>query len=212
MAELLNSGVISMGTAAVPQSCEWLESSLSIPEEIRKHISRITRQLHNTDEPLTENHLWESIAANASPAWVCTREDLLKADANLRHIQSDEQVSLGLIGDALDGEDTVRIKDAYSEALAAFVLTDETLRCDTELQRQLNVLHTHWSKIETSIQMSRAMLVATREMEKAEADAAASSKNFSLKKIFSKISQSFTGSKPTPDASPLTSMTQTAKA
>jgi hypothetical protein len=184
MPEFLNSVDISMGKDISSPAFDWESITASKPEPTMKRISSVVSSLRDSRSPLSDAHLWQAIAAEASTAWQQAKADLSRADADLCRIESDEEIPLGSIGNALDGEETAHIREAQRERLAQFVLIDETLRTDEGLQQKLDDLRAHWSMIETSLDMSREMREMTRELEKVAPPAP-----FTLRGIFGRFSK-----------------------
>lgn len=180
-------------SAAAP---EWPEVMGKKAGSMGQLISRIVRGLQDSNEPLNEKHLWEFIAGNDSTEWQKARHLLREAENRIQHFQSDENVPLGLIGSALESDETTRAGNDYVEALASFTLIDEELRLDSELQRQFNALHAHWAMIEKSLQMAREVRALTRELEKLDTPPVAA--GLTLRKVFGAFARNLTGKKTSP--------------
>ena len=120
---------------------------LSLPDELaewaeqnKEMVLRIHHALSDTYNTLTEEQLWEVIAAAASPEWRTAREELAAAEEQWADLNSPENASLGAIGNALDSEETADVGKNFAVALSDFTIIDEGLRQRADLRKLLQVL------------------------------------------------------------------------
>ncbi len=112
---------------------EWVEQNQDL-------ILRIQAALKDSYANLTNDQLWEAIAANSSPEWRLARADLQDAEKTWNSLHHPAKMPLGLIGQALDSEETNSAGDRYTLSLSHFTIIDEGLRQRPDLEKLLNVL------------------------------------------------------------------------
>lgn len=104
-------------------------------------IDKIQAGLNATyDRRLTEDQLWEIIAAAAAPEWVESKSALDAAETAWTKLHSPEEEPLGLIGSALQSDKTNPAAENFIAKLSDFTVINEGLRQRPDLASLLKVL------------------------------------------------------------------------
>ena len=127
---------------------QWAENN-------RHVIDHIDNALHQSESPLTEKQIWNLIARTYSREWADANAQCQAAEQQIRILKSDDNMPLGLIGAALEGDTITKVKNAQLAALTHFTIIDEMLRMDDDLQILLQSLVLHQRTIEHSMGLTR---------------------------------------------------------
>ena len=104
---------------------------------------------------ISEGAIWDMIASEFSPEWMHAKSTLNSAEQQIKFVNLPENMPLGLIGKALHSEETNGAQRAHANALAGFVIIDETLRQEQVLQKLLDAVKSHQQIITQSLELSR---------------------------------------------------------
>ncbi|MBU6476069.1 MAG: hypothetical protein KGL10_00280 [Alphaproteobacteria bacterium] len=144
---------------------------IGLPDELaewadqnRPLILRIQGALNNSYAGLTNDQLWEAIAANCSPEWQLAQAGLRAAEKEWNDLNHPANRPLGLIGQALDSEETERAGDRYALSLSHFTIIDEGLRQRPDLEKLLNVLLVQKRMLGQSEAMTLRTLLSTEQL------------------------------------------------
>ena len=159
-------------------------------------LDRIQHELLTYDDKPTEKQLWEAIASSCSPEWRAAWANFLDAEAQWKFLNSPKEVSLGLIGDALDSHETGIARESYNDSLVNFTFKNEELIQDTYINELLKTLLEQTRILEQSKENTNITQTATDTMadmdstgsEKTIQTPSAQEKNTSpLSQIFNKL-------------------------
>ena len=124
-------------------------------------IIRIQRELLTYDNKLTEKQLWEVIAGSCSPEWRTAWDGFLDAEAQWKHLNSPKEVSLGLIGHALDSHETDIARELYNASLIKFTFKNEELMQDAYIVDLLKTLREQTHILEQSEENTKTTQTTT---------------------------------------------------
>ncbi|MFH1158739.1 MAG: hypothetical protein V1721_07675, partial [Pseudomonadota bacterium] len=127
-------------------------------------MSRIQNELLAYDNKPTEKQLWEAIAGHCSPEWLAAWTGFLEAEAQWKHLNSPEEISLGLIGDALNSYETGIARDLYNASLVKFTFKNEELIQDAYIGGLLKVLWKQTRMLERSEEITGTVQTATNAL------------------------------------------------
>lgn len=120
---------------------------ISLPDELaewadqnQELVLRIQNALSETYDKLTEDQIWEVIAANSSAEWRKARADLRIVEEEWADLRRPENTPLGSIGEALDSDETNVVREKYTISLSQFTVINEGLRRREDLRNLLGVL------------------------------------------------------------------------
>lgn len=143
---------------------KWIE----LPDELARWadqnqelIRRVQGALSDTYDTLTDEQLWEVIAATCSTEWLEARADLRTAELLWKDMTDPKKASLGAIGEALDCEENDAVKNQCAFSLAHFTVINEGLRQREDLSRLLSVLLVQKRMLERSAERTRNLQKAT---------------------------------------------------
>lgn len=182
---------------------KWIE----LPEDLAKWVDknqemveRVLNALSDTYDTLSDDQLWEAIAATNSPEWREAKEDLRTAELRMEDLNSPEKTSLGLIGSALDSDETNAAKEQHTVSLSHFTVINEGLRQREDLSRLLSVLLVQKRMLERSsvgsqdIHKTNAKLAfAEASTPKSNTPAEKPTSGFGIRNIFKKHSDRLFG-------------------
>ena len=120
----------------IPLSDDLTKSDL-LNQEMLVHIQHA---LLTYDNKPTEKELWEVIASSCSPEWRTAWANFLDAEAQWKYLNSPKEISLGLIGDALDSHENGIARESYNDSLVNFTFKNEALIQETYINELLKVL------------------------------------------------------------------------
>jgi hypothetical protein len=116
-------------------------------------LSRLAPLLES-QAPLTEQHLWETLAENWSPEWAAARAALRESERRLARLNSPEHAPLGAIGHALDSAELNDVQHHHTLELAKFTVINESLLCDETVGRLLETLRGQIATVESSLRIT----------------------------------------------------------
>lgn len=137
---------------------DWAESNRSMISRLSSAIS------HKPSMP--EEAVWGLIASEYSPEWARAKSQLKSAEHEVHLLSLPENVSLGLIGSALDSHVTNNAHNQHAIALAAFTIVDESLRQHDQLSTLLSAAKEHQRTIAESLELSRNAATMTAAFSK----------------------------------------------
>ena len=137
---------------------DWAESNRSMISRLSSAIS------HKPHMP--EEAVWGLIASEFSPEWARAKSQLKSAEHEVHLLSLPENVSLGLIGSALDSHVTNSAYNQHAIALAVFTIVDEGLRQHDQLSSLMSAAKAHQRTIKQSLELSRAAATATAAFSK----------------------------------------------
>jgi hypothetical protein len=156
------------GTSDHFHASQWPETMGRWVHKYTDLIRPVKHALFSMRAPVTEHTLWEALAGTQSPAWAAAKSSLAIAEERLRDVLSPENRPLGAIGDALAGEEVRAAQAEHSEALAAYIATDEEHRQDTGMTGKFGHLLAWQATIEKSLDLSQNVLDITEKMKPEE--------------------------------------------
>jgi hypothetical protein len=133
---------------------QWPEDMRHWANTHEGFIPKIEESIFKGKHPLTIRHLWDIIAEHYSLEWREAKNNLTAAEKDISRFLEPENIPLGLIGRALASQETALAEDMHCTTLASFIMVDENLRQDKNLQMLLRTLQDHVSAIDTSLCMS----------------------------------------------------------
>lgn len=175
---------------------------ITLPDELRELIEhnqelveRVLGALSDTYSTLTEEQLWDVIAAASSPQWKQARMELDGAEACWADLNKPDNMPLGSIGEALDSDMTTSVKKDVTVKLSEFKIYDEGLRQREDLKKLLGVLLVLQRMVDRSAEITRQVQKSTVRLAEHLAYSirddfrAASRRPSHLRKQFGKIAQ-----------------------
>jgi hypothetical protein len=136
---------------------------IRLPEELqdwadahKPMISRLSAAIAKKPT-MPEGAVWEMIAAEFSPEWMHAKSNLKSAEQQVKYLALPENMPLGLIGGALQSEETNHAHQTLAHAMADFTILDETLRQQEKLRNLLGAARKHQKTIRDSLDISRQM-------------------------------------------------------
>ncbi len=132
-------------------------------------IAEIQDHIEKTGALLDESLLWDMVAAKNSPDWIASKNTLEDCRLDLEDRLSDDNIPLGLIGQAFDGGALDDSRDAYTLALCQFTILNEELRQRSDLQSTLSQLGKIQKQLKASYDISKQELKTTKKLEKKSA-------------------------------------------
>jgi hypothetical protein len=137
---------------------------MSLPAELtewawqnREMVMRIQTALTESYATLSDEQVWEAIAAAASPEWKKARRELDAAETRWNELNSPENAPLGAIGLALDSDENNSARAVLDVSLSHFTIINEGLRKREDLGRLLNVLLVQKRMLEQSTENTRTV-------------------------------------------------------
>lgn len=159
---------------------------LGLPEELadwvhKNHelVSRVQQGLRSSyAEEITPQKLLEIVAAASNdPDFMKAQGERLEAEKVWNELSHPANAPLGLIGLALESDESVRAHERYISALANFTIISEGLmERRPDLAKLLNVLLVQKRMLDLSLTRARQVLKAAQEM----------AEMFSLRDVFRK--------------------------
>jgi len=144
---------------------------MSLPDNKTKYdllnqeaMIRIQHELLTYDNKLTEKQLWEVVARSCSPEWRTAWDGFLDAEAQWKHLNSPKEVSLGLIGHALDSHETDIARELYNASLIKFTFKNEELMQDAYIVELLKTLREQTHILEQSEESTKTAQTATNTL------------------------------------------------
>lgn len=129
-------------------------------------IVEIQDRIEKTGALLDESLLWDMVAAKSSPDWVTHKNTLEGCRVDLEDRLSDDNIPLGLIGQAFDGGALDDSRDAYTVALCQYTILNEELRQRSDLQATLSYLGQVQKQLKTAYDIRKQEFKAPRKLEK----------------------------------------------
>jgi hypothetical protein len=144
---------------------------IALPDDLAKWagqnqelVERVKNALSDTCGALTEEQLWEAIAASCSPEWREARTTLQGAEYRWKDLNSPEKTSLGLIGNALDSDENNAARSQFAFSLACFTIVNEGLRQRGDLDRLLKVMLAQKRMLDRSAEQTHHLQEATTHL------------------------------------------------
>ena len=155
---LYNYGSREVTNTLPKELSDWVSKNTAIVEKIRK-------ALEVTKEELNEEALWEIVATHTSEQWAEARNNFNAAEAKWAELNTDNEVTLGSIGDALEWHIRTPVKDEFDASLAYFKITDEGLREREDLKNLMQVFKVINRLNQTSLDTTQSLRKTTAKLE-----------------------------------------------
>jgi len=147
------------------------KNPLGLPDELAEWadqnstmIRRVLRALGESYVSLTEDQIWDAVAATSSPDWQRKRAALEVAEQSLNRLNDPLHVSLGAIGEAFESEETAGVHERYAYCLSDFTIINEGLRQRPDLSNLLSVLMAQKRMLERSETQTSRVAAVTAEL------------------------------------------------
>lgn len=159
----VGSGWHQVNTTTAPLK-DWRRNFAQMNSLITTRLERLKSELPAT----SENDLWQGLAPQFDRQWQEQKDSLNNAEQAL-HIMENEHKPLGAIGRALEGERVRTARDNYNDALAGFVMLDESLRTQTQARETLDIMVDQVKErlhlIERMEKTNRELVALSRKLE-----------------------------------------------
>lgn len=136
-------------------------------------------------EQVSEDDIWTAIAGNFSLEWKKKYADLCKVNAELAEMDSDDNVSLGPIGLALDSAEREPLVNQQNVVLAEFTQLNELLKQDKDLRDIFSATIKKKKMLERSFNQTQKVREAGNMLHFMD-DQPAMASAFSLRSLFSR--------------------------
>jgi hypothetical protein len=158
-------------------------------------LNKVRKAAVETGRPPSEDRIWDVIAEHHSPEWVEARDFLRQTEARLNDVMSPDNTPLGLIGQAMESEETTHVESQHALALACFTIFNEEVRQNDGLKKVFERIAGHVQVMETSLMLSHNIKDITRQAQQTIPDKVLDKEN-SLSSSFSKAMGALFGKKP----------------